>query len=339
MKKVNVAILGVTGAVGEVMLEILESRGFPIGEFYPLASERSAGETIRFNKKTYYILDAAEFDFSKADIAFFSAGSSVSEQYVPIATSLGCVVIDNTSLFRRDPDVPLVIPEVNPEAIADYAVKNIIANPNCSTIQMLVALYPLHQVAKIKRINVATYQSVSGKGRSAVNELSHQTIELLNGRKAKPEVFSRSIAFNVIPHIDDFEENGFTKEEMKMIWETKKIFNDSEIGVNPTCVRVPVFYGHSEAIHIETERKLSVAEARKILQSAPGVRVVDNPAKNDYPCPLSEATGEDDVLVGRLREDLSIENGLNLWVVADNVRKGAALNSIQIAEILVRDYL
>lgn len=339
MNKVNVAILGATGVVGEALLDILESRRFPVDELFLLASERSAGQTVRFNNKSYYVEDAAEFDFSKADIAFFSAGGSVSEHYVPIATRLGCVVIDNTAQFRYEPDVPLVIPEVNPEKIEEFKVRNLIANPNCSTIQMLVALYPIHKVAQIKRINVATYQSVSGKGRSAINELSHQTVELLNGRHAEPTVFTKPIAFNVIPHIDQFQDNGFTKEEMKMIWETKKILGTDAIGVNPTCARVPVFFGHSEAIHIETEKKLTAQDARRILEQAPGVKVLDNPAKNLYPCPVNHATGEDAVYIGRIREDLSYPNGLDLWVVADNIRKGAALNSVQIAEILVRDYL
>lgn len=339
MKGYNVAVIGATGAVGEALLDILEERQFPINEFFPIASERSAGQTLDFNKKSYYIENISCFDFSKTDIAFFTAGSDVSNKYVPIATGSGCVVIDNTAAFRLDPETPLIIPEVNPHKIADYDNKNRIANPNCSTIQLLVALNTLHQAAGLKKIIVSTYQSVSGKGRRAIHELSHQTIELLNGRNVKPELFSKQIAFNVIPHIDEFDDNGFTQEEMKIVSESHKILESNQIAINATCVRVPVFYGHAESVYIETEKKLTTETARKLLMKAPGVKLMDNPKKNSYPCPLNEGSGTDNVLVGRIREDLSHSNSLNLWIVADNIRKGAALNSVQIAEILVKNYL
>lgn len=339
MKKFNVAVVGATGTVGETMLSILEERDFPVDTIYPLASSRSAGSKIRFRGKDVVVGDLAEFDFSKAQIALFSAGGSVSAEYAPKAAAAGCVVIDNTSHFRLEDDIPLVVPEVNPEAVAEYKKRNIIANPNCSTIQMLVALKPLHDAAHIERINVATYQAVSGAGRTAVEELAGQTAELLNGRPIKPKVMTKQIAFNAIPHIDKFQDNGYTREEMKMVWETRKIFGDPDIKVNPTAVRIPVFFGHSEAIHIETRHKLTAEEARKILKKAPGVKVIDERADGGYPTAVTEAANSDPVFVGRIREDISHERGLDLWVVADNVRKGAALNSVQIAEILVKSYL
>ncbi len=338
-KKLNIAIVGVTGAVGDTLVSVLDERKFPVAKLYPLASERSVGKTIRFNNKQWDIQELSSFDFSQVDIAFFSAGGPISEQYVPIATAAGCIVIDNTSCFRYDADVPLVVPEVNPERIADYTKRNIIANPNCSTIQMLVALKPLHDAVGITRINVATYQAVSGTGKEAISELIAQMGELLNGRPAKSSVYPQQIAFNVLPHIDEFQDNGYTREEMKMVWETQKILEDDSIMVNPTAVRVPVLYGHSEAIHVEFKAPLTAAQARKILTKAPGVNVIDDPAKSKYPTPIQNAAGHDDVFVGRIRQDISHPCGLNLWVVADNIRKGAATNAVQIAEILLKDYL
>lgn len=339
MKAVNVAVVGATGAVGEAMIEILESRDFPVDQLFPLASSRSAGKSLRFKGKRYTVQDLSNFDFSQTPVALFSAGGDVSAEYAPIAAQQGCVVIDNTSHFRRDDDIPLVIPEVNPEAIGQFRQRNIIANPNCSTIGMLMALKPIYDVAGIERINVATYQAVSGTGKDAIEELAGQTARLLNGKEAEPKVYPRQIAFNVIPHIDTFLENGYTREEMKMVWETQKILADESIRVNPTCVRVPVFYGHAEAVHIETREPVSVTEARALLQAADGVSVLDSPEPGGYPTPVSEAAGADAVFVGRIRADISHPRGLNLWVVADNVRKGAALNSVQIAEVLLSAYL
>lgn len=338
-KEVDVAVVGATGAVGEAMLEILEQRNFPVRNLYPLASSRSAGKTIRFNGKSLKIEDLAEFDFSKVQIGLFSAGGAVSAEYAPKAAAAGCIVVDNTSHFRRDEDIPLVVPEVNPHAIAGYTQRGIIANPNCSTIQMLVALKPIRDAVGIERINVATYQAVSGTGKEAIEELAKQTAQLLNGKEAKVEVYPKRIAFNVLPHIDTFQDNGYTREEMKMVWETQKIFEDDSIQVNPTCVRVPVFFGHSEAVHIETREKITAEQAREILSAAPGVTVMDDCAEGVYPTPAMESSGQDPVFVGRIREDVSHPRGLNLWVVADNVRKGAALNSVQIAELLVADYI
>jgi aspartate-semialdehyde dehydrogenase len=339
MKSYDVAVVGATGAVGEAMLSILEQRQFPINTIYPLASERSAGATVMFKNKPVKVGNLAEFDFSKVQIGLFSAGGSVSAEFAPKAAAAGCVVIDNTSHFRYEPDIPLVVPEVNPQAIADYTTRNIIANPNCSTIQMLVALKPIYDAVGIKRISVATYQAVSGTGKAAVEELAKQTVELLNGREAKAEVYPRQIAFNALPHIDQFQDNGYTKEEMKMVWETRKIFGDEEIQVSATCVRVPVFYGHSEAVQIETREPLSAEAARELLGRAPGVTVLDTRADGGYPTAVHESAGQDAVFVGRIRQDISFANGLNLWVVADNVRKGAALNSVQIAEELIKSYL
>ena len=332
----NIALLGATGAVGEAILSILAERGFPVNTLYPLGSQRSSGKVVMFNEKAHRVLNAADFDFSFAQIALFSAGGAVSAMYAPKAAEAGCVVIDNTSHFRYDADVPLVIPEVNSERIADYRQRNIIANPNCSTIQMLVALKPIYDAVGISRINVATYQSVSGAGRRGITELVGQTAKLLNGEASDPQVFNRQIAFNVLPQIDLFEDNGYTREEMKLFWETQKILGDDAIVVNATAVRVPVFYGHSEALHIETRSKLSAADARELLQGAPGVIVLDD---SDYPTAVTHAAAEDAVYVSRIREDLSHPLGLNLWVVADNVRKGAALNAVQIAETLIEQYL
>ena len=339
MKTYNVAIVGATGAVGEVLLELLESRNFPVNNLYLLASERSAGTTLSFKGKRITVQNLAEFDFSQAEIGLFSAGGSISAEYAPKAAAAGCVVIDNTSHFRRDEDIPLVVPEVNSHALARFADRNIIANPNCSTIQMLVALKPIYDAVGIARINVATYQAVSGTGKSAIEELAAQTARLLNGQPAESKVYPKQIAFNALPHIDTFQENGYTREEMKMVWETQKIFEDETILVNPTCVRIPVFHGHSEAVHIETKQPISAAEAQALLERAPGVEVLDTRADGGYPTPVSEAAGSDPVYVGRIREDISHPMGLDLWVVADNLRKGAALNSVQIAEVLIEKYL
>lgn len=336
---VDVAVLGATGLVGETIIEILEARDFPVGTLYPLASERSLGKKVLFKGKSLPVIDLATFDFSKARIGLFSAGSSVSADAAPLAASAGCVVIDNTSKFRYDDDVPLVVTEVNPEALDHYGVRNIVANPNCSTMQMLVALKPLHDAARITRINIATYQAVSGAGRAAVEKLASQTAALLNGRDLELEADEKRIAFNALPHIDVFLDNGYTNEEMKIVWETHKILGDDSIGVNATAVRIPVFFGHSEAIHIETERKLTAPEACELLRHAPGVELLDGRRLGAYPTAATEGGGSDPVYVGRVREDLSHDRGLCLWVVADNVRKGAALNSVQIAEILVKKYL
>ena len=339
VKKFNVAIVGATGAVGEVLIELLETRNFPVENLYLLASERSAGNNVSFAGKRLSVQNLAEFDFSQADIGLFSAGGSISAEYAPKAAAAGCIVIDNTSHFRRDEDIPLVVPEVNPHAIARYRARNIIANPNCSTIQMLVALKPIYDAVGIARVNVATYQAVSGTGKSAISELAAQTARLLNGQPAESKVYPKQIAFNALPQIDIFQENGYTREEMKMVWETQKILEDDTIRVNPTCVRIPVFYGHSEAIHLETREPITSEQATALLASAPGVEVVDTRADGGYPTPISEGAGGDAVYVGRIRADISHAQGLNLWVVSDNLRKGAALNSIQIAETLIKNYL
>ena len=339
-KMYNVVVVGATGAVGEAILSILEQRNFPIDNLYPLASANSAGKKVFCQGKSWTVQDLATFDFSKAQVGLFSAGGHISEKYAPIAAKAGCVVIDNTSHFRREADIPLVVPEVNPAAIAAYTQRNIIANPNCSTIQMLVALKPIYDAVGIERINVATYQAVSGSGKAAITELTEQSARLLNGQAIEePSVYPKQIAFNVIPHIDVFTDNGYTKEEMKMVWETQKIFADDNILVNPTAVRVPVIFGHSEAINIETKTKISAAKAVKILSAANGVTVIDERKNGGYATPFTEATNHDDTFVSRIREDISCEKGLNLWVVSDNIRKGAALNSIQIAEILIEQYL
>ena len=336
---VNVAVVGATGIVGEALLEILAERDFPIGQLYALASERSVGKTVQFGRQEVVCDDLATHDFSATDIALFSAGGSVSAEYAPRAAAAGCVVIDNTSHFRMDEDIPLIVPEVNPAAIANYKVRNIIANPNCSTIQMLVALKPIYDAVGIERINVATYQAVSGAGRSAVERLAAQTATLLNGRPLEIEGDEKQIAFNAIPHIDVFEPNGYTREEMKMVWETRKIFADESIQVNPTAVRIPAFIGHSEAVHLETRDPVTAQQVRELLEAAPGVEVLNEEEMGGYPTAVTEASGTDPVYVGRIREDISHDRGIDLWVVADNVRKGAALNSVQIAEILVREYL
>jgi aspartate-semialdehyde dehydrogenase len=335
----SVAIVGATGLVGEAMLACLKQRKFPVRELKLLASERSAGSRVTFNGKGHVVTDLAECDFAGVELALFSAGGSVSKEHAPRAAAAGAMVIDNTSCFRYDDDVPLVVPEVNPEALAGARARNIIANPNCSTIQMVVALKPIYDAVGITRINVATYQSVSGAGRRMVEELARQTAELMNGRPLGKTLSPRQLAFNALPQIDVFEDNGYTREEMKMSWETKKIFGDPDIGVNATAVRIPVFFGHSEAVHIETREKISVREVRRLLREAPGVKVMDRRVPGGYPTAATEASGADEVWVGRIREDISHPRGLSLWIVADNIRKGAALNSVQIAETFVKKYL
>ena len=335
-KQYKVAVVGATGAVGETMLSILAEREFPASEVIALASERSAGSLVKYGNDDIVVQDLASFDPVGIDIALFSAGGGISKDYAPKFAAAGAVVIDNSSTFRYDDDVPLVVSEVNPEQ-AGNRPRGIVANPNCSTMQLMVALKPLHDAAKIERINIATYQSASGAGRSGMEELGRQTAELLNFQDIKPSKFQVQIAFNLIPQIDDFQPNGFTKEEMKLVWETRKILGDEAIGVNPTVVRVPVFYGHSEAVHIETRDKLSAEQARELLERAPGVVVVDERVAGGYPTPVTHASGSDAVYVGRIRDDLSHERGLNLWVVSDNIRKGAALNAVQIAELVASE--
>jgi len=338
-ERYDVAVVGATGAVGEAMLEILAERKFPVGKVHALASERSVGKEVRFGRQTLAVANLADFDFSQVKIGLFSAGGSVSAEFAPKAAAEGCVVIDNTSKFRLEPDVPLVVPEVNPEKIADYRARGIIANPNCSTIQMVVALKPIYDAVGIKRINVATYQAVSGAGRSAVEELVRQTSLLLNGRPLDIKGAARQIAFNAVPHIDDFEDNRYTREEMKMVWETQKILGDEAIAVNATAVRIPVFYGHSEVVNIETEKKISAAQVCDLMRDAEGVELIDGTKTGEYPTAVTDASGKDAVYVGRVREDLSHPLGINLWIVSDNIRKGAALNSVQIAEILAKNHL
>ena len=335
-KQFKVAVVGATGAVGETMLSILAEREFPASEVIALASERSAGSLVKYGNDDIVVQDLATFDPAGIDIALFSAGGGISKEYGPKFAAAGAVVIDNSSTFRYDDDVPLVVSEVNPEQ-AGNRPRGIIANPNCSTMQLMVALKPLHDAAKIERINLATSQSASGAGRSGMEELGRQTAELLNFQDIKPSKFQVQIAFNLIPQIDDFQPNGFTKEEMKLVWETRKILGDEAIGVNPTVVRVPVFYGHSEAVHIETRDKLSAEQARELLERAPGVVVVDERVAGGYPTPVTHASGSDAVYVGRIREDLSHPRGLDLWVVSDNIRKGAALNAVQIAELVASE--
>ena len=335
----DVAVVGATGVVGEAMLEILAERNFPAGKVHALASEQSVGKGIQYGNKMLRVKNLEDFDFSSVKIGLFSAGASVSEVYAPKAAAAGCVVIDNTSYFRYDDDIPLVIAEVNPEKIADHTHRGIIANPNCSTMQMLVPLKPIYDAVGIERINVATYQAVSGAGRSAVEELARQTSLLLNGQPMETRDGAKQIAFNAIPHIDAFQDNRYTREEMKLVWETQKILADESIGVNPTAVRIPAFFGHSEAVHIETASKITAEEVCQLMRDAPGVELLDGVEIGAYPTAVTEATGNDPVYVGRVREDISHPRGIDLWIVADNIRKGAALNSVQIAEILAKNYL
>jgi aspartate-semialdehyde dehydrogenase len=337
-KSVNVAVAGATGAVGNQMIECLEERDFPVKSIKLLASHRSVGRKLRFRDEEIPVEELTRNSFKGVDVALFSAGGGTSKEYAPMAAEHGCVVVDNSSAWRMDPEVPLVVPEVNPHAIAGYTTKGIIANPNCSTIQMVVALNPIHKEYIIKRIVVSTYQAVSGTGVKAIDELSDQTREIMNFRECSSSVYPHQIAFNCLPHIDVFLDNGYTKEEMKMVNETRKIMEDDTIAVTATTVRVPVFYSHSESVNIETERPIPAEEVRNLLKSAPGVKVVDDPGENVYPLAL-DAAGQDLTLVGRIRQDESIANGLNLWIVADNIRKGAATNTVQIAEVLIREFL
>jgi len=329
----HVAVVGATGAVGQTMLAILAERNFPIKQLSALASERSAGQEIEFGKNKITVQNLADFDPAGVDIALFSAGGSISKTYAPKFAAAGAVVIDNSSTFRQDDDVPLVVAEVNPQALQERP-RGIIANPNCSTMQLMPVLAPIHREFGVERVNIATYQSVSGSGQSGMEELGQQTAQLLNFKDIEPKKFPVQIAFNLIPHIDEFLDNGFTREEMKLVWETRKILGDDSIQVNPTAVRVPVFYGHSEAVHIETRSKISAEQARQLLSQAPGVVVVDERKAGGYPTPVTHASGNDPVYVGRIREDISHPRGLNLWVVADNIRKGAALNAVQLAELV-----
>ncbi len=338
-KQYKVAVVGATGAVGETMLDILHQRKFPVEKVHALASSRSEGKLVSFGNQDLVVENLAEFDFSQVDIALFSAGGSVSAEFVPKAAEAGCVCIDNTSHFRYEDDIPLVVPEVNPQAMAGYKNRNIIANPNCSTIQMLVALAPIHRGYTIERINVATYQAVSGSGQSGMEELARQTADKLNFREVTPTTYPQPIAFNVLPEIDVYLDNGYTKEEMKMFWETQKILGSDQIQVNATAVRVPVFYGHAEAVHIETAEETDPETIRELLRNSPGVEVLDERERGGFASPAVHAAGKDPVFVSRIRKDITHPRGLNLWVVADNVRKGAALNSVQIAELLVKDYL
>ena len=328
----NVAVVGATGAVGTEMIEILEERKFPVDVLRPLASSRSAGGTVSFQNSEIVVRELKDDSFEGVDIALFSAGAEISRQFAPGAVKAGAVVIDNSAAWRMEKDVPLVVPEVNRAAIKEH--RGIIANPNCSTIQMVVALHPLHVAARIKRVVVTTFQAVSGTGKEAMDELMEEVQALLSFRDSTPEVYPYQIAFNCLPHIDDFLPTGYTKEEMKLVNETRKIMGDDTIQVTATTVRVPVYVGHSESVNIETEKKLSANEARALLSESPGVIVYDDPSHKIYPMPY-EVAGKDEVYVGRIREDESIRNGLNLWIVADNLRKGAALNAIQIAEELI----
>lgn len=338
MKTYNVAVAGATGAVGNEMVEILEERNFPVKNLKLLASSRSAGKTITFKGEEIKVEELKEDSFKGIDIGLFSPGGAVSMKFAPIAASSGCIVIDNTSAFRMEPDIPLVVPEVNEHAIAGYKNRGIISNPNCSTIQMVVVLKPLHDYARIKRVVVSTYQAVSGTGKKAIYELEQQVLAIYNNKDIEKKVYPHQIAFNCLPHIDAFLENGYTKEEMKMVNETKKIMEDDSIKVTATTVRVPVFYGHSESVNVEFEREITPEKARELLEKAKGVKVVDDPSKNLYPLAIY-AAGKDETFVGRIRRDESVKYGLNMWIVADNIRKGAALNAVQIAEVLISKYL
>jgi len=332
-----VAVVGATGLVGEMMITVLEERAFPVSQLFPLASNRSLGRSVSFRGRNHPVRELSGFDFSQCDLALFSAGAAVSREHAPRAVAAGCIVIDNTSEFRYQDSVPLVVPEVNLQTLAGFGTSGIIANPNCSTIQLVVALKPLHDEARLERVEVATYQSVSGAGREAVEELARQSITVLSGKgPAQAHGGAKPIAFNCVPHIDVFQENGYTREEMKIVWETRKILGLPQLRVNATAVRVPVFYGHSEVVHLETAHPLSAVRARELLKNAPGITVLDEHRPGGYPTATTEAANRDTVYVGRIREDLAPDRGLNLWIVADNVRKGAATNSVQIAEALAR---
>ncbi len=336
MKTFSTAIVGATGVVGGMLIELLEQRRFPVDHLHLLASERSSGQRFSFRGSYLRVQALEDFDFAGIDIAFFTAGSEISALYVPRATASGAIVVDNTSKYRLEPNIPLVVPEINAEQAKRGLQTRIVANPNCSTIQMVVALKPIQEEVGIKRITVSTYQSVSGAGTRALEELAMQTANVLNAKSITPEVAPVQMAFNVIPQIGEFHDNGFSEEEMKMVQETQKIFDDPNMEINPTCVRVPIFFGHSLALHVETRQKILLTDVRRLLSDAPGVELVDSNTDGGYPTPVTHATGQNEVFVGRVREDLSSENGVNLWVVSDNSRKGAALNSLQIAEELVR---
>lgn len=338
MEKVDIVVVGATGAVAEVLFEILAQRDFPVGEVYALASERSVGDFIIFKNKKITVEKIDDFDFAQTQLAFFCVGSDISKQYIPKATAAGCVVIDKSNVYRLDPEVPLVVPEVNAHAIAGFTKKNVIANPNCSTIQLVMALKPLQDAAGLKRVSVCTYQAASGAGKQGIEELAANAGALLNGQTSKPKVFPKQLAFNVIPQIDIFETNGYTGEELKIIYETQKILELPELPVNATAVRVGVFHGHSEAVDIETQEKLTAQKAREVLKKFPGIKVIDKDKAPAYPTALDLGSDTDEVLIGRIREDLFIPNALSFWIVADNLRKGAALNAVEIAEILVNEY-
>ena len=337
-KKFNIAVAGATGAVGNQMISCLEERDFPIKSIKLLASPRSVGRKLRFRGDRLAVEELTKESFQGMDIALFSAGGTASKTFAPIAAKDGCIVVDNSSTWRMDPKVPLVVPEVNPQAIAGYTKKGIIANPNCSTIQMVLPLNPIHKKYEIKRIVVSTYQAVSGTGKKAIDELFDQTRSMINFLDYDKKVYPHRIAFNCIPHIDVFLDNGYTKEEIKMVNETRKILEDDNIGITATTVRVPVYFGHSESVNVETKKKISANEVRSLLEKEPGIRVIDQPEKNIYPLAI-DAAGQDLTLVGRIRDDESVKNGINIWIVADNIRKGAATNAVQIAEILAKDYL
>ncbi|MCP4366679.1 MAG: aspartate-semialdehyde dehydrogenase [Deltaproteobacteria bacterium] len=337
-KELNIAVAGATGAVGNQMISCLEERNFPVKSIKFLASKRSVGRKLRFKGDLLAVQELTKDSFKDMDIALFSAGGAASKKYAPLAAKDGCIVVDNSSTWRMDPKVPLVVPEVNPHAIAGYTKKGIIANPNCSTIQMVLPLNPIHKKYEIKRIVVSTYQAVSGTGKKAIDELFDQTRSMINFLDYEKKVYPHRIAFNCIPHIDVFLDNGYTKEEIKMVNETRKILEDNDIGITATTVRVPVYFGHSESVNIETKKKISANEVRYLLEQEPGIKVLDKPKKNIYPLAI-DAAGQDLTLVGRIRDDESVKNGINIWIVADNIRKGAATNAVQIAEILAKDYL
>ena len=337
MSLYSIAIVGATGLVGTTLLSLLEERNFPLKELHLVASQHSAGKKISFKNQEYTLNDLSHFDFNLVDIAFFCVGNDLAAQYIPKATATGCLVIDKSYYYRNHPDVPLIIPEVNPQMLADFRKMNIIASPNCNTIPIAVGIKPIYDAVGISRINIATYQSVSGTGKDAIQELTEQTKQLLANQPIEAKVYSQQIAFNVLPHIDDFQDNGYTREEMKMVWEIQKIFADDHIAINPTAVRVPVFCGHAASVHLETKNKITAAEATRLLSKAEGVKLMTG--QYPYPTPVVDAAGKDYVYVGRIREDISHEYGLNLWIVADNLRKGAALNAIQIAERLIKDGL
>ncbi|MDY6793525.1 MAG: aspartate-semialdehyde dehydrogenase [Thermodesulfobacteriota bacterium] len=337
-KKFNIAVAGATGAVGNQMISCLEERNFPVKSIKLLASSRSVGRKLRFRGDRWAVEELTKESFRGMDIALFSAGGTASQTFAPVAAKDGCIVVDNSSTWRMDPEVPLVVPEVNPQAIAGYTKKGIIANPNCSTIQMVLPLNPIHKKYQIKRIVVSTYQAVSGTGKKAIDELFDQTRSMINFMDYDKKVYPHRIAFNCIPHIDVFLDNGYTKEEIKMVNETRKILADDNIGITATTVRVPVYFGHSESVNVETEKEISANEVRSLLENEPGLKVLDQPEENIYPLAI-DAAGQDLTLVGRIRDDKSVQNGINIWIVADNIRKGAATNAVQIAEILAKDYL